>query len=64
MIHCSSQLTMLCVRSNICFREVCQMAKMAAQKVDLGSEKKDTCILVEMVAGVGFAFDGLKKAAK
>ena len=40
------------------------MAKMAAAKIDLQPEKKDICILVEMVAGVGLAFDSLKKESK
>ena len=46
------------------FYLVCQMAKMAAAKIDLQPEKKDICILVEMVAGVGLAFDSLKKESK
>lgn len=43
---------------------VCQMAKMAAAKVELGGEKKDICILVELVAGIGLSFDDLKKLSK
>lgn len=44
--------------------KVCQMAKLAAQKIDLGAEKKDICILVELVAGVGMSFESLKIESK
>ena len=40
------------------------LANAASAKVDIRTEKEDICILVEMVAGVGFAFDSLKGADK
>ena len=57
-------ITFLPTAHFVCDPAVCDMAKMSAAKVDMGTEKKDVCILVELVSGVGFAFENLKEEVK